>query len=205
MLYPAEILPQPHFKKINESLDGFFICRKVPNRQALELTPIIKEELLGLERASDCFDYSTNLPGVFELVHNKLEIVGEDKKYFITYWDEGVPVVTPIHEQDLIVNDGAGWFFLPINKVAGLRIPFNRKQNLPTNETALSAVVHTPSNSNFWHFSIKWKDDNGDYISANESKWKNQIIAKVRALFSELINFADVPNQVIRDEWYTRS
>jgi hypothetical protein len=202
MHYPVEVLPQVHFKKINEPLPDYFLCRKVIDRQALLPAPIIDEALLGLEKASDCFDYSTNLPGMFALYHNQLEIVGENKKYFRTYWEEGAQVTKPTHLQDFVVNERIGWFYLPIAKLEGLRIPFNRNNNPPASEIATSVVLHTPTNSNFWHFSIRWKDQTGTYIDANKSAWQKQVIAKVRALFSEIVRFADIPIQEIKSEWY---
>ncbi|HYM95463.1 MAG TPA: hypothetical protein VET23_15095 [Chitinophagaceae bacterium] len=206
MTYPAQLLPHLIFKKITADLSGYFICRKVLNKALLQepLPPILPEELLGIETASDCFDYSINLPGIFELQHNLIEMIGEQKKYFIKYWDEVSEVTVPIYEQDFNINENIGWFFLHIERVNGITIPFNRKLDAPPNEIATAIVSHTPTNSNFWHFSIRWKDENHALISTTNSKWKNNIIATVRALLSELIIIESI-QQNIEEDWYVKN
>ena len=101
------------------------------------------------------------------------------------------------------VADIAGWFFLKIDKINGLTIPFNRKGDITAKETATAIVVHTPTNSNFWHFSIKWKDEKG-YISTGSATWKNNIIATVRAMLTELIQLV-YPGQVIPEHFYKQN
>jgi len=195
--YPQELLPQLIFKQITADLTGYFICRKVRNKSLLNepLPEILPDEVLGIETPSDCFDFSTNLPGVFKLNHNFLEITGDDKKYFRTYWDYQSEVKTPVFEQDFFIDENIGWFFIQIDKINGLTIPFNRNAEKAVSETATAIVVHTPTNSNFWHFSVKWKDANG-YISTGTSKWKNNVIATVRAMLSELIRLTYISLEV---------
>ena len=201
MTYPEQLLPQLIFKKISADLSGYFICRKVFDKTILEKElPIVTEGLLGIEKASDCFDYSTNLPGVFAEEDNRIDLTGEKKGYFRSYWDEVSEVETPIFEQDFIINENAGWFFLQIDKINGLTIPFNRKADNHPNEIATAVVLHTPTNSNFWHFSIKWRDEH-TFISPNDSKWKKNIIATVRALLSELIQF-EYAGQSLPEDFY---
>lgn len=201
MQYPNQLLPQLNFTKITSILNGYFVCRKVPDKKKLEQSiSIAPEELLGIEVAGDCFDYSTSLTGIFELAHNAIELTGERKKYFRTYWDENSAVDIPEFEKDFILKEETGWFFLQIDRINGITIPFNRKGTIPENETATAIVVHTPTNSNFWHFSLKWKDDKG-FISTNDSKWKNNIIATVRALLCELI-ILEIHDQKIEQHWY---
>ena len=205
MNYPEQLLPRQNFKQITANLSGYFLCRKVLDKTLIQepLPAILPEELLGIATPNDCFDYSTNLPGVFELDHNKIEFVGDQKAYFRNYWDWISEVTTPFYRQDFIINENTGWFFLTIDKINGLTIPFNRKSQLPLNETATAVVVHTSSNSNFWHFSIKWIDANG-YISTTNSKWKNHIVATVRALFSELV-LLEYPGQQIPENFYKKN
>ena len=206
MTYPGQLLPQLNFKQITADLSGYFICRKVLDKTLLQesLSPILPEEVLGIETASDCFDYSTNLPGVFELQHNMIELMGENRAYYRNYWDWISEVHVPIYQQDFGISENVGWFFLQIDKINRLTIPFNRKADNPPNEVATAVVVHTPNNHNFWHFSIKWKDANHSYISNTNSKWKNSIIATVRALLSELIQLT-YPGQEIPQDFYIKN
>lgn len=204
MHYPEGLLPQPNFKEITENLSGYFICRKVLDKSLLEdFSSIIKEELLGLKTASDCFDYSTNLPGVFELHHNEIDLIGDNKKYFRSYWDWNSGVDMPLYQQDFEFNKNVSWFFLQIDKINCVSIPFNKKAEKPPDETARAIVLHTPTNCNFWHFSIRWKDSKG-FISPNDSKWKMNIIATIRALMSEMIIIDEI-RQEIKEEWYIKN
>lgn len=204
MNYPEQLLPQLIFKKITTDLSEYFICRKVFDKTLLqEQLPIVAEELLGIVKASDCFDYSTNLPGVFELEHNKIDLIGERKANFRAYWNEESKVEIPVFEKDFVINEDVGWFFLQIDKINKIAIPFNRKTENTSKEVATAVVIHTPTNSNFWHFSIKWHDQE-NFISPNDAKWKNSIIATIRALLSELI-LVDYPGQVIQENLYTKN
>jgi hypothetical protein len=204
MNYPVQLLPQQKYKQITADLTGYLLCRKVPDKSLLDelYSPILPEELLGIETPNDCFDYSTNLPGIFELHHNEIEFTGDERKYFRTYWDWASEVKIPVYEQDYFINENIGWFLLPINEIHGQTIPFSRKGGEQPNELAMAIALHTPSNSNFWHFSIRWKDANG-YISTKDSKWKNQIIATIRALLSELIQL-DYSGQNIPENYYQK-
>lgn len=207
MTYPEQLLPQLIFKIINIDLSGHFVCRKVLDKTLLRLPfpSILPEELLGIETASNCFDYSTNLPGIFELQHNLIELMGEQKTYFRKYWDAVSEVKVPAYLQDFSINENGGWFFLKIDKINGITIPFNNRksEDLP-NEIATSVIVHTPTNSNFWHFSIKWKDEKAVFINTNNAKWKNSIIATVRALLSELITIDHIEQNIDKD-WYIKN
>lgn len=206
MNYPEQLLPQQIFKQITSDLSGYFICRKVFDKQLLTepLPPIIPDEILSLETANDCFDYSTNLPGVFELLHNCIEHIGERKKYFRTYWDFVSDVEMPVYEQDFTINEKVGFFFLRIGSLQGLRIPFNKKADEKPNDMATAQVLHTPTNSNFWHFSVRWFDKEGNQISSNSAKWKNGIIAAARAMISELI-LLEYPAQAIPEDLYIKN
>ena len=172
MIYPEQLLPRLSFKEITADLSGYFLCRKVLDKTLLNepLPPLLSEELLGIETANDCFDYSTNLPGIFEPHYNLIEFIGNHKAYFRRYWDWITETVVPVFEEDFSINENIAWFFLQVDKINGLAIPFNRKADNSPNEVATAVIAHTPTNSNFWHFSIKWRDANG-YISTTNSKW----------------------------------
>jgi hypothetical protein len=155
MKYPTILLPKRNFKIIDEDLSDRFLLRKVQESlMPKDPDAIPPGEAIGLNTASDCFDYSTNLLGQYNIEHNKIAIIGERKKYFRTYWVSG-DVDEPIFEQDFNDNDEISCIYLPINLIHGkIKHPFNRKSG-GTQEIAEAVVMHTPTNSNFWHFSIR--------------------------------------------------
>lgn len=133
--------------------------------------------------------------------HNEIELIGDRKKLFRSYWDWSSEVKIPIYRQDFELNIDAGWFFLPIDKIVSITIPFNKNAQKNDTDIARAVAVHTPTNCNFWHFSIKWKDSAG-FINFNDSAWKRKIIATVRSLFSELIVF-EVKEQKVEKSFYS--
>ena len=203
MNYPVRLLPQPIFKEVTEDLSGYFLCRKFPDKSLMKNdSPIINEEILGINSGGQCFDYSTNLPGIFELNDNWIELTGENKKHYRSYWDWISKINEPLFEKDFLINENIGWFFLPISQISNIVIPFSRNGFTPPDETAKAMVLHTPTNSNFWHFSIKWHDGKG-FINANDSKWKNNIIATVRSVLSEIMENKYRP-QRLESAWYIK-
>jgi hypothetical protein len=185
MQYPATLLPQTHFKYIDSDLTAHHICRTAPEKDFINpVTEKIKDEAL-FQKPTDFFDYSTNHLGQFEIEFNYLSIVGEERKYFRTYWDYISAVKEPIHERDFIVDNSKGIFFFKIGDIHNqIQFPISNAKNKPDQLTAI--VRHTPSNSNYWHFSIRWVDQNGAEISPNDAKWKNSITATIRARLQEI-------------------
>lgn len=204
MKYPQSLLPQPIFKEISEDLSAYFICRKVAGTLHKNITVGLPDEkLLGMESESECFDYSTNLPGVFELWHNTIELMGANKKYYRSYWDWESAVAAPKFEEDFGLSEDISCFFIRIGAVEKISIPFNKNPNKQADDVLYGVVCHTPTNCNFWHFSIKWKNSKGEYINANKATWKYNRIATIRALLTQLISIRPV-RQDINKEWYLK-
>lgn len=205
MNYPPEILPQPNFKKITEDLSEYLVCRKIPPELSIiSISPILDEKLIGLNSENECFDYSTNLPGIFKLWHNRIELTGDNKKQFRSYWDWVSTVYPPEYKKDFYLNENTSYFFLKIGEVEQITIPFNKNGKRKLDNILRCVVVHTPTNCNFWHFSIRWRDSHGIFISANSATWKYKMIATIRAILCQLI-ICNTKNQQIDVGWYLKS
>ena len=123
---------------------------------------------------------------------NYISLIGERKKYFRDYWDFSGKVEVPIFNEDFTLDGSKGYFFLPINLIhQRIKIPF-RKPPKEIENSVTAVVVHTPTRSNFWHFSIRWLDSEGTFIKSSNSTWKNQITASMRAALLELVEL-DTP------------
>lgn len=134
---------------------------------------------------SEFYDYSTNLPGHFAIEHNHLVLCGERdrKKYFQAYWNfEETIIERPAFEQDFILDQQKGVFYLPIQDILKIKIPFNRPPK-GGKQTLTAVVEHTPTHSNFWHFSIRWKIGS-DPVNRNDARWKEECTATMRAFLS---------------------
>lgn len=186
MQYPATLLPQTRFKRIVCDLSDHHICRASPTRDFINpVTSKLFDEAL-FEKSMDFFDYSTNHLGQFEVDFNFFSLCGNERKYFRAYWDFESEVKTPLYEQDFIYNNQKGIFYFKIGDIHK-KIEFPLESNAKNKADKLTAIVkHTPSHSNFWHFSIRWIDGEDKEISANDSNWKNRIIATIRAKLQEI-------------------
>lgn len=181
MQYPEVLLPRTHFKRIEVDLSEHHLCRTTPTKEFLNAAGLIKDEELFRDEL-DFLDYSTNHLGQFELSHNYLSLCGENKKYFRSYWSFMDNVTSPEYQRDFEVDESKGVFFFKIGEIHR-KIQFPLEKNSKGNNDTFTAIVkHTPTNSNFWHFSIAWIDSQGNEISPkNNSTWKRALTASIRA------------------------
>jgi hypothetical protein len=203
MQYREILLPQLHFKCVTSDLSEHHLCRTSSTKDFINpITEIIKDEAL-CEKPNDFFDYSTNHLGQFEIDYNYFTLCGDEKKYFRSYWDFVSEVKQPNFNDDFIYDNSKGVFFFRIGDIHNnIHFPITNSKQKADKVSAI--VKHTPSNSNFWHFSIRWIDQNGNEISANESKWKNPIIATIRAKLQEIFVLPTPASRPIDEENYIK-
>lgn len=193
MEYPTKLLPLTLYKQIEADLSNHHICRTTRSRDFLNENNLIKDEEL-CEKPTEFFDYSTNHLGQFRFIDNYLSLTGENKKYFRLYWDFTTPVETPRFKEDFICDESKGCFFFKIGDIHNqIKFPITNSEKKTDQIKAI--IKHTPSNSNFWHFSIKWVDQNNNEISSNDSKWKHPIMATIRAKLQEIF-ITDCPEPI---------
>jgi hypothetical protein len=193
MNYPEHLIPSPIFKRIETNLDGYFISRTFPSKNSLHGTDYLIDEAVLLEDPLELFDYSTNLIGHFQLDDNYLQLIGDHKTYFRAYWDFIEEVQTPKYLVDFEVDNNKGIFFLNISQLhQKIVIPFNIKGSLQSDH-ATANVIHTPTRSNFWHFSIIWKKDSGEIIRKSDARWKYLLTTSMKSFLMELM-ITDHPN-----------
>lgn len=204
MNYPEALIPRLHFKRIETDLSEYWLCRTTPNLDLLQPNSGRLKEIVLFQDNNweELYDYSTNLPGYFRLTDNFITLQGEERKYFRSYWDFLEAVRIPVFEQDFTVDESKGIFFLPIAAIhRKIQFPLKRPPKL-SDDILTAIVVHTPTRSNFWHFSICWEDTQQKIIKPSDSKWKEDCIATMRALLMELIE-TDVPVvNVIPDNFF---
>lgn len=198
MNYPERLIPIPIFKRIEADLDGHFICRTFQKNDWQ-----INDEILN-ESLSEFFDYSTNLLGHFQFEDNFISLIGENKPYFRSYWDFTERVEIPVYKMDFDFYDDKGVFFLNISNIhRKLSIPFNVKGQNP-NDKATAYIIHTPTRSNFWHFSIRWFKENGDCIKKSDASWKSLLVTSMRALLYELVDLNIPESFPIPEEYFLK-
>lgn len=188
MQYPDRLIPQIYFKQIQEDLSAFFLCRAVNSKNLLEkINGLYRHEVL-CENHKEFFDYSTNLLGHFLPEDTNLVLTGDNKKYFYTYWNFIDEVLIPLYQQDFEVDHDRCFFLLPIARIhRKICLPMPSPPKKP-DETLTATVMHTPNHSNFWHFSIRWVDKNGQEDKYKSAEWRNRMASTMRHTLQELIN-----------------
>lgn len=201
MQYPHILLPRTHFKRIEEDLSEHYLCRTTPTRNFLNAAGLIKDEELFRDEL-DFLDYSTNHLGQFQIDFNFLSLCGDNKRYFRSYWNFSDSVNCPEYLRDFEVDNSKGVFFFKIGEIhRKIQFPLI-KNSKGKNDTFTAIVKHTPTNSNFWHFSIAWIDATGNEVNPKgSSTWKYPLIASIRA---SLLNkfLTDHPNPTLVEERY---
>ncbi len=193
MKYPDRLIPRSHFKRIVTDLVDYFLCRVVIDKALL--TPqngVYSDELLCLDN-KELFDYSTNLLGEFMPEDNRIVLIGENKKHFYSYWDFVEEINIPVFGQDFEVDEKRVCFFFPIaslHQKICLPLPSPPKNS---GETITANVMHTPTRSNFWHFSVCWKDQKGEFEKYKGSAWQKRICSTMKAYLQEHI-LVKLPN-----------
>jgi len=206
MNYPEALIPRLHFKRIEIDLSEYWLCRTTPNLDLLKRNNgrFKEEALYQNDNWEELYDYSTNLPGYFRLTDNFLTLQGDGRKYFRSYWDFQEEVRIPVFEEDFTIDESKGIFFLPIVDIhRKIQFPFKHPPKL-IDDILTAIVVHTPTRSNFWHFSICWEDAQQNIINPSSSRWKEDCIATMRAFLMELIETKAPEVNVIPDECFCK-
>jgi hypothetical protein len=186
--YPDYLLPKPHFKVIQniELLKKGVLIHYTDSKDNRDLEGFLREDSVVRHR-NHIRDYSNNLLGIFEIEDIFIDItVSERKDYFISPWDLQEVVEAPIYDEDFIINNDRGYFFLNIKEIHNKEIHY--EDNDPKlSLTAICKVLHTPTKSNFWHFSLRWYTDQGLDINDLEQKQKKGLQRRILTAAKSLI------------------
>ena len=162
--YPAKLLPQSNYKKIEWSNDlhPLFLLRQTPTQDLLNNTNKLKEEYIT-KQTDHLRDLSTNLLGEFSVEDNKVEVINKEKDFFHE-WNEGDDVSEPVYNEDFVINENRGCFYWNIKEIVSLEI--SHTDHIDNNDYQLNfKILHTPIKCNFWHFSIRVFSENQKEVS----------------------------------------
>ena len=205
--YPQHLLPKATYSFIQwrKELGEHCLLRATTERDVIDPSThqVRLRFVLGDGQSRDVLkDYSTNLAGVFTTEDAAIQITKNDRKaYFIGAWTIGESVDIP-EQVDFFQNEPYGYFFYPIDKIADFPYPI-RVQTKPMFTQARCYVCHTPTRSNFWHFSVRWKvglDDIEQALTKNERRDRLEFVRSF--LVNNAVSVAPAPNKPIPEAWY---
>lgn len=206
MPYPEHLLPQPNYRLIewNDDLRSCFLLRSAPTKNVVDPeTGKVRAKHVNDGSREQLKDYSTNLLGVFTPEDAALRIEKTERKAYLTgHWKPGETVEPPIAE-DFSLQPEYGYFYYQIGEIQGYPQPFSIA-NLP-GYVGQCYVLHTPTRSNFWHFSVRWKTQDQDVEDAlNESERRN-LLGLVRAFLIEqaILSLPSTPTQIPASRYKT--
>lgn len=195
MNYPEHLLPKINYKIIewHNDLSHCYLIRHTPTRKIYtEDSKKISFELIKIQ-SDHLGDFSTNLLGVFEPNDNLIRVKGENSDYFNSLWIEGNNVGEPLYNKNFDIDTERGNFFLKISDLDGKIANYTNDKS--DNIIAKCKILHTPTNCNFWHFSLRWYSipEEKDVRELNISKkQRSKLLSSAKALIAE-IAFGDEP------------
>lgn len=178
MEYPKRLLPKLHYKKISwhEILKNFYLIHftdskdiKDPETEKLKLEHVVR-------RTGHLRDYSTNLLGIFLVddIYWSLQNC-EDGEYYKDEWVEGTKVKVPKVPDEFNRDETRGYFFLRIGDCHNEVVQF--EDSATKYSHLVCKVLHTPTNANFWHFSLRWFFDEQELES-----WSKGVKRRMKTL-----------------------
>lgn len=198
MNYPEHLIPKPSYFIIQNTQDlgEYYLIRHTPDKDLIDKdTKQLKVSYIET-RTDNLKDLSTNLLAIFRYEDRifKIKRESQDRAYFNSLWQEKQEVnPIPKNEDDFEIDQNRGAFYLKIDSIVGQPVTHI---NGDTNEkwTARAVVVHTPTNSNFWHFSVRWHDENGNIASEKERKRKKILtLTKTIIMENAILDKVDSP------------
>lgn len=132
-------------------------------------------------------DYSTNLFGLYNANHIYFNFNKNDKKYN-GLWVDNILFKFLFYKRDYTFDYNKGYFFLKIedfNEYVGI---YNFENNGKVEiKDFKGLVIHTPTNANFWHFSIRWFMDGLDISELKPKAKRGEVKALISAAKSIII------------------
>lgn len=206
MTYPEHLLPKPDYRIIRwrDDLRRYYLLRTVPS-------PEVIDPDLGKVRArwfdeisrEQFKDYSTNLLSIFTTKDAAIQWIKNERKAYLTgYWMEN-ETVNPPTQDDFIFLQQFGYFFFLIDAIQDFPQPV-AVPRLPAYTQTRCYILHTPTRSNFWHFSVKWKVEQEDITAAFTEKERRNLLGLIRSFLAEnaIVELPDYVPPTVPEYWY---
>lgn len=160
MVYPIRLLPKTNYKSITTGLEEKCLIRHfvVNNEQGVvDDLGLLKDYVIASGGEKQLPDLSTSLFGVFTDNDIAFNIVNTSLN---EYCEPNHNSRTPIFEEDFIIAENRSYWSILLDKIDNQPVEYDG-----IDFKATCFVKHTPTISNFWHFSIIW------FINSEDKYW----------------------------------
>ena len=178
--YPYSLLPQPNYQFIEFSKDkledSHFLARHTEEQNNQDEFGNLKASCVAFQ-TDHLHDYSINLLGTFKPDDLKWKWI--KGTVCVELWLLGTEGIMPVLEQDVIINEERGAFYLNISQ---LHLQSFELPSPTTNTEKMDCLIlHTPTKANFWHFSLRWIVQ-GEDTTNWETKRRRKVLETARSV-----------------------
>lgn len=160
MQYPIRLLPKTNYKSITTGLEEKCLIRHfvINNEQGVvDDLGLLKDYIIASGGEKQLPDLSTSLFGVFtdnDIVFNIVNPL------LAEYCEPNHNSTTPTFEEDYVIAENRSYWSILVNEIDNKVVEYDGVEFKATCYTC-----HTPTKSNFWHFSIMW------FINSENKYW----------------------------------
>ncbi|AQG81017.1 hypothetical protein [Spirosoma montaniterrae] len=204
MSYPERLLPQPTYKQIDfdwVSSRSYYLVRHTDSTDITTEEGRLKSDYVVLQ-TDHLRDYSTNLLGEFEpddVAWNWLK-----GTTCTQLWSGNCPGQMPTVGTDVEWVAGRGRFYLAIYQHHTFSFPANGGT-----EQITCRVLHTPTNGNFWHCSLRWWWNSEDVATYGDDrqaqKRRRQILSTAKTFITINALLTEPTYQAVPPEAYQQT
>lgn len=164
MSYPDILLPLSTYCRIEKDLSTYYLIRhfvdKGVSSDILDINGKLKNGIIG--QSNTLPDLSTSLYGIFKHYHVKYSLLNQ---FYNENWDFSNSIENILVETvDFTLNTNRNYYIVKISDL--------HNQSIKDDVGNIFAVCkgnHTPTNGNYWHFSINW------FITSEGKYWHQDI------------------------------
>ncbi len=160
MEYPTKLLPKNIYKSITTGLEDKCLIRHFvfdENQGVFDELGFLKEYIIAKGGEKQLPDLSTSLYGIFTEDDINFNVVNTQLN---EYCEPNHNSTSPIYLEDFNIAENRRFWSILIENIDNKVVEYDG-----VDFKATCYIAHTPTKSNFWHFSIMW------FINSEKKYW----------------------------------
>lgn len=201
MEYPINLLPKTNYKRISTGLENKCLIRHfvADNNGIVDDLGLLKDYVIANGGEKQLPDLSTSLFGIFTQNDVFLNVINTSLN---DYCEPNFNSSSPIFEEDFVIAENRNYWSILVDKIDNQPIEYDG-----ADFKATCYIAHTPTKSNFWHFSIMWFiNSENKYWDASDttisSATKRKLKKETRDFLKLFAKEGIVSNDVITQDHY---